>query len=100
MFGQHILLLQFCRKRFKFTIATAVFVYVEAGDVKAVIADITDDEFVFELKKDFAEDVVTAFIRLDGETVGVVGNQKDVMTTAGAYKAEDFVKFCDAFNIP
>lgn len=30
----------------------------------------------------------------------MVGNQKDVMTTAGAYKAEDFVKFCDAFNIP
>ena len=63
----------------------------KAGDVKAVIADITDDEFVFELKKNFADDVVTAFIRLNGETVGVVGNQKDVMTTAGAYKAEDFV---------
>ena len=63
----------------------------KAGDVKAVIADITDDEFVFELKKDFADDVVTAFIRLNGETVGVVGNQEDVMTTAGAYKAEDFV---------
>lgn len=72
----------------------------KAGDVKAVIADITDDEFVFELKKDFADDVVTAFIRLNGETVGVVGNQKDVMTTAGAYKAEDFVKLCDSFNIP
>mgnify|MGYP000974828001 CR=1 FL=1 len=72
----------------------------KAGDVKAVIADITDDEFVFELKKDFADDVVTAFIRLNGETVGVVGNQKDVLTTAGAYKAEDFVKLCDAFNIP
>lgn len=72
----------------------------KAGDVDAVIADITDDEFVFELKKNFADDVVTAFIRLNGETVGVVGNKKDVMTTAGAYKAEDFVKFCDAFNIP
>ena len=72
----------------------------KAGDVKTVIADITDDEFVFELKKDFADDVVTAFIRLNGETVGVVGNQKDVLTTAGAYKAEDFVKLCDAFNIP
>lgn len=72
----------------------------KAGDVRAVIADITDDEFVFELKKDFADDVVTAFIKLNGDTVGVVGNQKDVITTAGAYKAEDFVKFCDSFNIP
>lgn len=72
----------------------------KAGDVRAVIADITDDEFVFELKKDFAEDIVTAFIKLNGDTVGVVGNQKDVITTAGAYKAEDFVKFCDSFNIP
>ena len=87
----------------------------KAGDVKAVIADITDDEFVFELKKDFADDVVTAFIRLNGETVGVVGNQKDVMTNRPVirvdhedavymktmtYKAEDFVKLCDSFNIP
>ena len=59
----------------------------KAGDVDAVIADITDDEFVFELKKNFADDVVTAFIRLNGETVGVVGNKKDVMTTAGASSA-------------
>lgn len=36
----------------------------KADDVKAVIADITDDEFVFEVKKDFAQDVVTSFIRL------------------------------------
>ena len=31
---------------------------------------------------------------------GCVGNQEDTITTAGAYKAEEFVDFCDAFNIP
>jgi acetyl-CoA carboxylase carboxyltransferase component len=72
----------------------------KAADPRAVLQDISDDEFVFELKKDFAKDIVTAFIKLNGETVGVVGNQKDVITTSGAYKAEDFVKLCDAFNIP
>jgi acetyl-CoA carboxylase carboxyltransferase component len=72
----------------------------KAADPRAVLQDISDDEFVFELKKDFAKDIVTAFIKLNGETVGVVGNQKDVVTTSGAYKAEDFVKLCDAFNIP
>jgi acetyl-CoA carboxylase carboxyltransferase component len=72
----------------------------KAADPRAVLQDISDDEFVFELKKDFANDIVTAFIKLNGETVGVVGNQKDVITTSGAYKAEDFVKLCDAFNVP
>ena len=84
----------------KLDTAAAEYVAENTSNVDAVIADITDDEFVFELKKNFADDVVTAFIRLNGETVGVVGNKKDVMTTAGAYKAEEFVKFCDAFNIP
>ena len=37
---------------------------------------------------------------MDGITVGCVGNQEDTITTAGAYKAEEFVDFCDAFNIP
>ena len=48
--------------------------------------------------------MVTGFIRLNGATVGCVANQGteggDVLSTKGAYKAAEFVKFCDAFEIP
>lgn len=57
-----------------------------------------------EVKKMYAPDMVTAFIRLNGETVGVLANQpvdgKKQMTAKGLEKAIQFVKFCDGFNIP
>ena len=70
------------------------------NDAKAVLMNISDNSFILELKKDFAQDIVTAFIKLNGYAVGCVVNQKDVLTTDGAYKAADFVNFCDAFDIP
>ena len=70
------------------------------NDAKAVLMNISDNSFILELKKDFAQDIVTAFIKLNGYAVGCVVNQKDVITTDGAYKAADFVNFCDAFDIP
>ncbi len=69
-------------------------------DARAVIQNIADNALVLEMKKDFAADIITAFIQLNGVTVGCVGNQEDTITTCGAYKAEEFVDFCDAFGIP
>jgi len=69
-------------------------------DARAVIQNIADNALVLEMKKDFVADIVTAFIQLNGVTVGCVGNQEDTITTCGAYKAEEFVDFCDAFGIP
>jgi propionyl-CoA carboxylase beta chain len=51
-----------------------------------------------------AKNIVTAFARMDGRTVGIVGNNP--MTLAGCLdiasstKAARFVRFCNAFNIP
>jgi propionyl-CoA carboxylase beta chain len=51
-----------------------------------------------------AQNIVTAFARMEGHTVGVVGNNP--LTLAGCLdigasnKAARFVRFCDAFNIP
>ncbi len=70
------------------------------NDGRAVLQNISDSSFILEMKKDFAPDMVTAFIKLDGVAVGCVANQEDVITTNGAYKAEEFINFCDAFNIP
>jgi len=85
----------------------------EAEDPAVALADISDDGFVLETGKEFAKEMVTAFIKLDGITVGAVANRtvlsKDgkavekfdsKLTAAGCEKAARFVNFCDAFDIP
>ncbi|MFC3051731.1 acyl-CoA carboxylase subunit beta [Kordiimonas pumila] len=73
-------------------------------DMKELVEKIADEGDVFEIKPDYAQNIITAFIRIGGETVGVVANQP--MALAGcldinsARKAARFVRFCDAFNIP
>lgn len=83
-------------------------------DPAKALADISDDNFFFEVKAEFAKEMVTGFIKLDGMTIGAVANRMAVLdengketekfenslTTKGCYKAEKFVKFCDAFGIP
>lgn len=84
-----------------------------AGDTALALAMISDDSFYMEMKKGYAPEMVTAFIRLNGNTVGCVANRKesyadgekiadytDGLTAAGCEKAAEFVAFCDAFNIP
>ena len=64
------------------------------------IKEISDDAFVIEVKKDFSEDIVTAFIKLNGATVGTIANKDDKFTTDGLKKASDFVITCDSLGIP
>ena len=56
------------------------------------------------MQKDFAKNILIGFIRLDGETVGVVANQPKILAGCldvdSSRKAARFVRFCDAFNIP
>ena len=83
-------------------------------DPAVALAEIADDREFFELKADYAKEMVTGFIRLNGATVGAVANRSAVLdengkvvekfdtllTANGCAKAERFVKFCDAFGIP
>ena len=69
-------------------------------DIRVIAGAVADTGLFIETKRDFAEDVVTGFMRLDGVTVGLVGNQEAKMTAAGLLKAASLVKFCDAFDIP
>lgn len=73
-------------------------------DARYVFSQISDDYLFVELKKEFAKDMVVGFAKLNGMTVGCVGNQwtegEGRLTTNGAQKAAAFVKFCDAFSIP
>lgn len=86
----------------------------ELKDTAVALREISDNQFFIEIKADYAKEMVTGFIRLNGMTVGAVANREEVLdadykvtekfdgtlTSAGCYKAEKFVTFCDAYNIP
>ncbi len=85
-----------------------------AEDTSIALAMISDNQVFFETKKEYAKDMVTGFIRLNGMTVGAVANRSKVydeegnvaaefdcaLSVEGCKKAIDFVNFCDAFSIP
>ena len=83
-------------------------------DTAIALASISDSNIFCEVKKEYAKDMVTGFIKLNGMTVGAVANRSKVyneeaevtaefdgsLSADGAEKAAEFVEFCDAFNIP
>lgn len=73
-------------------------------DIKESITEIADNGVFTEIQKDFAENMVIGFIRLNGSAVGVVANQPIVNGGAvdgnAAEKAARFVSFCDSFGLP
>jgi len=73
-------------------------------DMKELILKIADEGDFFEIQKDFAGNIITGFIRIEGQTVGVVANQPMVLAGCldidSSRKAARFVRFCDAFEIP
>ena len=75
-----------------------------AYDMQELINKISDENEFFELQKDFAKNILIGFIRLDGDTIGVVANQPKILAGCldvdSSRKAARFVRFCDAFNIP
>lgn len=89
---------------------------VAAGiaDPAVAAADLSDGNLFVETRAEYAKEMATGFIKLNGETVGLIANRtasydekgetvaefKPVLTVAGTEKAADFVNFCDAFEIP
>jgi acetyl-CoA carboxylase carboxyltransferase component len=73
-------------------------------DVIDVISEIVDDGAFLEVQADFAQNIVIGYARLDGHTVGIVGNQPKYLAGCldidASVKAARFIRFCDAFNIP
>ena len=73
-------------------------------DMTELIEKVADEGDVFEIQTEFAGNIITAFIRLNGSTVGIVANQPMVLAGCldidSSRKAARFVRFCDAFNIP
>lgn len=85
-----------------------------AGDTSIALSQLSDNGEFFETKRNYAKDMVTGFIKLNGATVGAVANRTEVydedgkvsdkfdavLSAGGCEKAADFIRFCDAFDIP
>lgn len=73
-------------------------------DMRKVIIEVVDNGYFFELKQDFAKNMITGFARLNGRTVGILANQSIVkggtIDVDAANKHARFVRCCDCFNVP
>ncbi len=73
-------------------------------DIKDVINALIDDDSFLEVHKEYAENLVVGFGRLNGRSIGIVANQPlvlaGVLDLNSSIKGARFVRFCDAFNIP
>jgi len=83
-------------------------------DTAYILKDLADQGGFLEIKPDYAKEMVTGFMILNGNTVGAVANREEilgddgleskkmppVLSVEGMKKAERFIRFCDAFSIP
>lgn len=73
-------------------------------DMKEVLRRVVDDGKIFEVHEHFARNIITAYARLGGFSVGIVAQQPAVLAGVldidSSVKAARFVRFCDSFNIP
>jgi len=76
----------------------------KAFDMLELMGSLFDEDSVFEHKQRFAKELITAFARLDGRTVGVVASQPKqkgaILTADSSDKGAQFVQLCDAYGIP
>ncbi|TNC71651.1 acyl-CoA carboxylase subunit beta [Rubellimicrobium roseum] len=73
-------------------------------DMRELILKVADEGDLYEIQAEFAKNILTGFIRLEGSTIGVVANQPTHLAGCldidASRKAARFVRFCDAFEIP
>jgi acetyl-CoA carboxylase carboxyltransferase component len=76
----------------------------KAFDMYALVAGLVDEDSFFEIKPDFAKEVIIGLGRMEGDVVGIVANQPlvrgGVLFVDSSDKVARFVWLCDAFNIP
>jgi len=76
----------------------------EAYDMHDLVRYIVDDGYFFELKPKWGRNIITAFGRIAGYSIGIVANNPmfygGVIDIDAADKAARFIWLCDAFNVP
>ncbi|GIE96405.1 acyl-CoA carboxylase subunit beta [Paractinoplanes rishiriensis] len=75
-----------------------------AFDMRRYVKGLVDAGSFLEIQALWAKELTIGFARLNGEVVGVVGNNSmfkgGVLFVDSADKASRFVQLCDAFNVP
>jgi acetyl-CoA carboxylase carboxyltransferase component len=73
-------------------------------DILDILHNTVDDGDFLEVAREFAQNIVVGFARMNGHPVGIVANQPNVIAGVldinSSIKGARFVRFCDAFNIP
>ena len=73
-------------------------------DMKDLIYSLADEGDFFEVQSYYAQNMIVGFLRLNGESIGVIANQPKVLAGCldinASDKASRFIRMCDAFNIP
>ncbi|MBQ6630922.1 MAG: methylmalonyl-CoA carboxyltransferase [Romboutsia sp.] len=73
-------------------------------DMKDIIYEIVDNGDFYEVQPFFAQNIITGFARINGDTIGIIANQPKFMAGSLDINASDksarFIRTCDAFNIP
>ena len=76
----------------------------KAYDIYDIIKKLADNGVFYDVMPHYAKNMVTCFIRLDGQTIGVIANQPKYLAGCldinASDKAARFIRRCDAFNIP
>ncbi|MET0423495.1 MAG: acyl-CoA carboxylase subunit beta [Actinoplanes sp.] len=76
----------------------------QAFDMRKYVKGLVDEGSFLEIQARWAKELTVGFARLNGEVIGVVGNNSmfkgGVLFVDSADKASRFVQLCDAFNIP
>ncbi len=73
-------------------------------NMKDLINRVIDEGSFYEVKKLFAQELITGLARIDGKPVGIIANQPrmkgGVLFHDSADKAAKFINLCDAYHIP
>ncbi|HRY83239.1 MAG TPA: acyl-CoA carboxylase subunit beta [Candidatus Cloacimonadota bacterium] len=73
-------------------------------DMLDLIHQIVDDGEFLQTARNYAQNIIVGFARMNGHPVGIVANQPKVLAGVldidASIKGARFVRFCDAFNVP
>ncbi len=76
----------------------------KAYDIRDILNLVLDPESFFEVQPFYARNIVVAFARIGGKSVGIIANQPNILAGVldidASDKASRFIRFCDAFNVP
>ena len=78
--------------------------YDQTYDMHEVVKQLVDDQAIFEIKDEYAKNLITCFGRFNGEVVGLVANNPcqpgSMLEINSCDKYYRFLQILDAYNIP